>query len=79
MALEEISCLLKKCLVTGRNFLSQEEICFHSKNKHKYQPSGEGGTRSLPATPRRLQNPKWPTGFGKVSTPTFLGILSNFR
>ena len=24
----------------------------------KYQPSGEGGTRSLPATLHRLQNPK---------------------
>ena len=23
--------------------------------------------------------PKWPTGSGKVSTPRFLGILSNFR
>ena len=22
--------------------------------------------------------PKWPTGSGKVSTPRFLGILSNF-
>ena len=24
----------------------------------KYQPSGAGGTRSTPATPHRLQNPK---------------------
>merc|ERR1711954_254082 len=23
--------------------------------------------------------PKWPTGSGKVSTPRFLGVLSNFR
>ena len=23
--------------------------------------------------------PKWPTGSGKVSTPWFLGVLSNFR
>ena len=51
-----------------------------------YQPSGEGGTRSPPATPHRLHNPRWPpggpkrpTGSGKVSTPRFLGILSNFR
>ena len=35
-------------------------------------PSGEGGTRSPPATQHRLQNPKWPTGSGKVSTSRFL-------
>ena len=23
--------------------------------------------------------PKWPTGLGRVSTPRFLGVLSNFR
>ena len=23
--------------------------------------------------------PKWPTGSGKVTTPRFLGVLSNFR
>ena len=53
---------------------------------NKYQPSGAGGTRSPPATPQRLQcrtachwAPKWLTGSGKVSTPRFLGILSNFR
>ena len=28
----------------------------------KYQPTGEGGTRSPPATPHHLQNPKWPPG-----------------
>ena len=33
---------------------------------------------------RKIQNgrkgaPKWPTGSGKVSTPRFLGVLSNFR
>ena len=50
----------------------------------KYRSSGERDTRSLPATPQRLQNPKWPpgapkwpTGLGKVSTPRFLGVLSN--
>ena len=58
----------------------------------KYQPSGARGTRSPPARPYRLQRhtsckikngrqwaPKWPTGSGKLSTPRFLGILSNFR
>ena len=47
--------------------------------KRKYQPSGKGGTCSPPAAPHCLQNPKWPTGSGKVSTSRFLGILSNFR
>ena len=28
----------------------------------KYQPSGEGSTHSLPATPHHLLNTKWPTG-----------------
>ena len=31
------------------------------------------------ALTHRLQNPKWPAGSGKVSTPRFLGNLSNFR
>ena len=51
----------------------------------EYQPSGAGGTHSPPESPHSLQNPKWPpgapewpTGSGKVSTPGFLGILSNF-
>ena len=43
----------------------------------KYQPSGARGTRSPPATPHRLPKSKWPMGSGKVSTPRFLGILSN--
>ena len=30
------------------------------------------------ALAHRLQNPKWPTGSGKVSTLRCLGILSNF-
>ena len=54
------------------------------KRKEKYHPSGEGGTRSSPATPHRLQchtackikngrqgAPKWPTGSEKKSTPRF--------
>ena len=52
----------------------------------KCQPSVEGGTRSPPATPHRLQRrtvcqwaPKWPTGSGKVSTPRFWGAPVNFR
>ena len=33
----------------------------------KYQPSGEGGARSPPATPHRLQNPKWLPGGPKMA------------
>ena len=32
----------------------------------KYQSSGAGGIRSPPATPHRLQNPKWPPGAPKM-------------
>ena len=65
------------------NFLTFPE--YKRQNFLQYQPSGAGGTRSPPATPHRLQiqndrqgAPKWRTGSGKVSTPRFLGILSNF-
>ena len=33
----------------------------------EYQPSGEVGTRSPPATPHRLQYPKWPLGGPKMA------------
>ena len=33
-----------------------------NNNTVKYQSSGEGGTRSPPATPHRLRNSKWPPG-----------------
>ena len=37
-----------------------------NKNKHKYQPSGAGGTRSPPATPHRLPGgPKMAEGVWK--------------
>ena len=61
-------------------------------NNKKKQPSGEGGTRSQPVMPHRLQcrtsckiqngrqgAPKWPMRSGEVSTPRFLGFLSKFR
>ena len=37
---------------------------FYKQNSDKglHQLSDEGGTRSQPATPYRLQNPKWPPG-----------------
>ena len=62
---------------------AQRCILLANQHLYKYQPSGEGGTRSPPATP---QNPKWPpggpkmaNGSEKVSTPRFLGVLRNFR
>ena len=55
------------------------------ERKIKYQPSGEGGTRSPPATPHTLQHhhrlltSKWPTGSGNKSNPCLLDPLNNFR
>ena len=43
-------------------------------NKEKYQPCGAGGTRSLPATPHRLQNPKWPEGGPKMEDMALKGV-----
>ena len=42
----------------------------------EYQPSGEGGARSLPATPHRLQNPKWPPGGPKMADGVWKGVYS---
>ena len=44
----------------------------------KYQPSGVGGTRSLPARLYCLQNPKWPRGSGEGFIPRFLDASINF-
>ena len=43
-------------------------------NQTKYQPSGEGGARSPPATPHRLQNPKWPPGGPKMVDGVWKGV-----
>ena len=40
----------------------------------QYQPSGKGGTRSPPATPHRLQNPKWPPGGPKMADGVWKGV-----
>ena len=39
-----------------------------------YQPSGEGGAHSPPATPHRLQNPKWPPGGPKMAEGVWKGV-----
>ena len=40
-------------------------VPLHDLDK-KYQPSGAGGTCSPPATPHRLQNPKWMAKYFRV-------------
>merc|ERR1712030_238241 len=47
-------------------------LCFYFVVK--YQPSGAGGTRSPPATPHRLQNPKWPPGAPKMADGVWKGV-----
>ena len=42
----------------------------------KYQPSGEGGTRSPPAMLHRLQNPIWPPGGPKMADGVWKGVYS---
>ena len=44
------------------------------ENIVEYQPSGEGGARSPPATPHRLQNPKWPPGGPKMADGVWKGV-----
>ena len=46
------------------------------KKERKHQPSGEGGTRSLPGTPHRLQNPKWPPGGPKMADGVWKRVYS---
>ena len=41
---------------------------------NEYQPSGEGGARYPPATPHRLQNPKWPPGGPKMAEGVWKGV-----
>ena len=67
-----------KTTTKSRKFL-QLKIQVSRKNLtfcQKYQPSGARGTRSLPAMPLRLENPKWLLGSGKVSTHKFWGKIS---
>ena len=48
------------------------------RKKSEYQPSGEGGARSPPATPHRLQNPKWPPGGPKMADRVCKGVYLRF-
>ena len=46
---------------------------WNAARSRQYQPSGEGGTRSPPATPQSLQIPKWPTGGPKMADGVWKG------
>ena len=50
------------------------ESCFVCCKVSQYQPSGEGGARSPPATPHRLQNPKWLPGGPKMADEVWKGV-----
>ena len=43
-------------------------------NLYQYQPRGKGGTRSPPAMPHRLKNPKWPSGGPKMADGVWKGV-----
>ena len=51
--------------ILGQEFLDKRAL-FTVLIQEEYQPSGARGTRSPPATPYRLLNPKWPTGGPKM-------------
>ena len=40
----------------------------------EYPPSVAGGTHSPPATPQRLQNPKWPPGGPKMAEGVWTAV-----
>ena len=60
----------------GMNFLIviNSKLLCSFRELMKYQPSGEGGARSPPATPHRLQNPKWPPGGPKMAEGVWKGV-----
>ena len=64
-----VSCMTKRRLIFW--LFMVKDIC-----EQEYQPSGIGGTRSLPATPCRLQNPKWLPGGPKMADGVWKGAYS---
>ena len=59
------------------NILTNKVTDIVTNIEEEYQPSGEGGARSLPATPnrlQRLQNPKWPPGGPKMADGVWKGV-----
>ena len=53
-------------------------VPLHDLDK-KYQPSGAGGTCSPPATPHRLQNPKWMAKFFRVIPYFHISLFPYFN
>ena len=51
-----------------------ESLTIKMSFKSEYQPSGEGGTRSLPATPHGLHNSIWPPGDRKIVGGVWKGV-----
>ena len=56
-----------------------QSVLFLQTAQSKYQPSGVGGTRSPPATPHRLQKPKWPLVGPKMADEVWKGAPTNFH
>ena len=57
----------RSLVAQGRLFVAQGRLLLALRNFKdwgEFFPSGKGDTRSSPATPQRLLNPKWPTGSG---------------
>ena len=63
----------RKTKKTATTFLDVDSGSVDNKG-NKYHPSGAGGTRSPPATPHRLQNPKWPPGGPKMADGVWKGV-----
>ena len=59
--------------VNETNLQGQKGKKINKYSLSKYQPSGEGGTRSPPAAPHRLQNPIWPPGGPKMADGVWKG------
>ena len=57
--------------------LPTQEVKLSCNNK-QYQPCGEGGTRSPPATPHHLQTLKWPSGGPKMANGVWKGFTLGF-
>ena len=51
-----------------------EKLIRRRKKEEEYQPSGARGTRSMPATPHRLQNPKWTLWDPKMADGVWKGV-----
>ena len=77
---EDPSTVLKKARVP----IVSDEQCMDNVSNTSLAAKGELAHCLQRRTACKIQNgcqgaPKWPTGSGKVSTPRFLGVLSNFR